>query len=200
MNQLGHFEENLLTELREVVAARTGAPPRRGLPRKRLALAAAGGGLLAAGLLVGIPAMGGEQHPTAYAVTTNDDGTVTVRINRIEDAEGLEREIEAHGVAAEVDYAPPGKMCRETPPRYERDRGPQKGVGALDWLGAPNGPDGPPEKTVTLYPAQLTGRTVVFETIGHALNDANELTMFHINLGVADGPVAPCVLVDVPGL
>jgi hypothetical protein len=42
MNQLGQFEQDLLTELREVVTERSTLPqPRRALPRKRLALAAA---------------------------------------------------------------------------------------------------------------------------------------------------------------
>lgn len=207
MNQLGQFEQNLLTELREVVSEQAAIPqPRRALPRKRLTLAAAGGGLLATGLLVGIPAMNGDQTPAAYAVTTNDDGTVTVVVGRINDteaAEGLERELEAHGVAAEIDYAPPGKKCRDAPPRYDEPArhergGPErepdpKGIGIeMPYLGAPNSLG--KENIMILRPAVLEGRTVVVEILDDSLSPSSYLAAFKV--GLTDGPVAPCVLVD----
>lgn len=199
MNQLGQFEQNLLTELREVVSEQASAPQlRRALPRKRLALAVAGGGLLAAGILVGLPALNNDQTPAAYAVTTNDDGTVTVVVRRINDAEaaeGLEQELAAHGIAAEIDYAPPGKKCRDTPPRPDRDvveRGPDAGGVEMPNVGAPNSLG--KENVLVLRPAVLKGRTVVVEILDDNLSPSSYLAGF--NVGVTDGPVPACVLVD----
>jgi hypothetical protein len=193
MNQLGQFEQNLLTELREAVAEQAGGPqPRRPLPHKRLALAAAGGGLLAAGLLVGLPAMNGDQAPAAYAVAANDDGTVTVTITRLDDAEGLERQLEAHGIAAEIDYTSPPKMCRNTPPRYEQT--PTLSPMALEWVRARG--DNP--MGIKLRPADLEGKTLVMEinAEGHDSNGRRFFDSGFVKIGVTDGPVAPCALVD----
>jgi hypothetical protein len=191
MNQLGHFEQNLLTELREVVAEQAAAPqPRRALPRKRLALATAGVGLLATGLLVGVPAMDGDRTPAAYAVTPNDDGTVTVVLNRPEDPEGLERELATHGITAEVDFTPPGKMCQATPPRHETPRN-----SVLNMIASvEEGRD-----AVTLRPADFEGRTLVLEGgTRPAVSEKDVLSQFVFYLTVTNGPIAPCVLVDAP--
>jgi len=199
MNQLGQFEQNLLTELREVVAERAAAPqPRRALPRKRLALATAGGGLLAAGLLVGLPALNGAQTPAAYAVVTNDDGTVTLTITRLDDAEGLERQLKEHGIAAEVDYPPPGKMCRNDPPRYAGGSTDPRlleltvGAPQIGYL-----------KRWTMRPDELRGKTLVIERmpaseLALSRTDPRPKDLFAITVGVAEGPVAPCVVVDRP--
>lgn len=196
MNELGHFEQNLLTELREVVAEQARAPqPRRTLPYRRLTLAAAGAGLLAAGLLVGVPALDGDQTPAAYAVTTNADGTITVTLNDVNDteaAEGLERELEARGVAAEIDYVPGGKVCRDSPASYA-------GAAGVDVpnLVASN------ETVMVLRPAVIEGRTVVVEitlagTFWKIGDDAPESYFSTFRVGLAEGPVPACVLVDEP--
>lgn len=199
MNQLGHFEENLLAELREVVAEQAAAPqPRRAMPRRRLALAVAGGGLLAAGLVVGLPAVNSDQNPAAYAVTTNDDGTVTVVVQHINDAMGaneLQRELAAHGVVAQVDYAPPGKQCRDAPPRPERGESYPNMAGVdMPYLGAPSSLG--KENVIVIEPAVLGGRTVIVEILDDSLSPTSYLATFR--LAVASGPVAPCVLVDAP--
>jgi hypothetical protein len=198
MNQLGQFEQNLLTELREVVAEQTTAPqPRRALPGKRLALATAGGGLLAAGLLVGLPALNGDQTPAAYAVETNADGSVTLTITRTDDAEGLERQLREHGIAAEVDYPPADKMCRFNPPRYVGGEGTTpRHVMVSD--GAPGIDD---FNRFNLRPADLHGKTLVIESLPTskiAVADPHPEDLFTITIGIAEGPVAPCVLVDRP--
>jgi hypothetical protein len=199
MNQLGHFEENLLAELREVVAEQaTASQPRRALPRRRLVLAAAGGGLLAAGLVVGLPAVNSDQNPAAYAVTTNDDGTVTVVVQRINNAEGadeLQHELAAHGVVAEVHYAPPGKQCRDIAPRPERGEIHPNMAGVdMPYLGAPSSLG--KENVIVIEPAVLDGRTVIVEILDDSLSPTSYLATFR--LAVASGPVAPCVLVDAP--
>jgi hypothetical protein len=48
---------------------------------------------------------------TEPAITENADDTVTVEIRSIEDAEGLQRRLQAAGVPAAVYYLPPGKAC-----------------------------------------------------------------------------------------
>jgi hypothetical protein len=184
VNQLGQFEQNLLTELREVVAERHTVPQPR--PRKRLVLAAAGGGLLATGLLVGIPAMNGDQTPAAFAVTTNNDGVVTIVVNRLEDPDGLERELAANGVTADVTFAPPGKICSPLP-RYE-----SPGVRDVTLQIARDG------ATITLPSSGLKGRTLVMESRRPPTPDPDGTTPFFILYSFADGPVAPCELVDVP--
>lgn len=118
----GGYEDRLLAELR-ALAERNGAeaPPeparRRGLVRRpRLALAGIAGGACAASAAIALTG-GGGGGSTAYAVEPHDDGSVTVEISRLEDAAGLERELRAAGVPAEVDFLPLGQTCRE--PRFE---------------------------------------------------------------------------------
>jgi hypothetical protein len=182
MTQLGQFEQNLLTELREVVAERNTVPQPRS--RKRLVLAAAGGGLLAAGLVFGLPALNGDQTPSAYAVATNDDGTVTITVNRLEDPEGLERELAAHGITADVTFTPPGKRCHHLPRYKSADI--RTGFMEIDRHG----------DTITLRLAELAGRTLVMESRKPPMPDM-EGSPIPLNIGVADGPVAPCELVDL---
>jgi hypothetical protein len=187
MNQLGHFEENLLTELRQVVAAQAAAEtPRPVRPRGRLVLATAGAGAFAAALVFGVPAMNGDHAPAAHAVTDNDDGSVTITVNRLEDPEGLERELAAHGITADVTFAPPGKACRLTPMRFDLAYNPEPSVRLM----VENG-----EEVLTLDPAETAGKTLVLEgreEVGYP----GERT-FVIAHWVLSGPIAPCELVDL---
>jgi hypothetical protein len=52
----------------------------------------------------------------AYAVSRGINGEVTVRVMRLEGAEGLERALRDHGIAADITYLPEGKQC--APGRY----------------------------------------------------------------------------------
>lgn len=183
MNQLSRFEENLLTELREVVAARAVAP-RPVRPRRRLVLATAGAGALAAALVVGLPAMNGDRTPAAHAVTDNPDGTVTITVNRLEDPEGLERELAARGITADVSYAPPGKTCQSFPERFQRQ---DDSTGEV-FVGVNRG-----DEPLTVWPDDVEGKTLVLEGRGES-HDAN---LFLLTQYVVSGPVAPCVLVDL---
>lgn len=194
MNQLGHFEQNLLTELREVVAnqaARIPAPRPR--PHRRIALATAGGGLLAVAAVVGPSAIGVERAPAAYAVEANDDGTVTVEVRRFEDADGLERQLRAHGITAEVDYTPPDKYCG---PRFDRmDTRVPAGAVTTDvgenW-------------SVTVRPDLLAGRTLVIthEAFWYSVSESDigdhDVQMVMVEVAAVTGKVPPCVLADAP--
>ena len=108
MTASSRFEDRLLHELREVVAARPapGVAARRRPRRTRLALA--GAGVAAATAVVAIVATGSDVTPTAYAVDSRPDGSVTVEIRSLHDAAGLQRSLRAAGVPAVVDYAPAG--------------------------------------------------------------------------------------------
>lgn len=106
--QLDTYEQALLDSLREVVAERSPRHAPRRPSRRALALA---GGLVAAtttAVLV-VPGVGAEP---AYAVSEGSNGALDVRVNRLEDAAGLERELRERGVAAVVNYVPDGGQCR----------------------------------------------------------------------------------------
>jgi hypothetical protein len=130
---LGGFEQRLLRELRQVVLANSWVSPEPRRPaasgrfarvRLPLALAGAAAAALAFAIAVGLP--GGGQPSKAWAVDQNPDGTVTVRIDSLSDAAGLERELNDAGVPALVQYLPPGKTCAGAAPLP----GPPPGGGA----------------------------------------------------------------------
>ena len=114
---MSNFEERLLNELRDVVAA---GPVDRGQRRPvwrgpRLVLAGGLAALLAAAAGAGVFLLtAGTQ--AAYAVTRNADGTITVEIDSLTDAAGLEAKLRAAGVSAVVEYLPAGKMCKRPRP------------------------------------------------------------------------------------
>jgi hypothetical protein len=118
---LGEFEQRLLTELTRVViedrspspAPAESAPAARVLFRGRRPLALAGGvaAALAVAIAAGLPIGGDGGGTPAYAVTEHPDGTVTVEIDALSDAAGLERELAEAGIPALVQYLPPGKTC-----------------------------------------------------------------------------------------
>jgi hypothetical protein len=183
MNQLGHFEENLLTELRQVVAEQAAAEtPAR--PRRRLVLATAGAGALAAAVVFGVPAMNGDHAPAAHAVTSNDDGSVTITVNRLEDPEGLERELAAHGITADVSFTPPDQMCRPSPQRFDLAYNPEPTARIM----IENS-----DEVLTLDPSEIAGKTLVLEARDATVSPGKKA--FGIMHQIVSGPVAPCELV-----
>jgi hypothetical protein len=116
----GGFEERLLDELRSLVVAQPSAgsdQPRRrawvtSVPRPRLALVGGIAAVLAVAAAAGVPFLTNGASP-AYAVNTNDDGTVTVEISSLSDAAGLEAKLRDAGIRAVVQYVPSGKACKQ---------------------------------------------------------------------------------------
>jgi len=114
------FEERLLGELKRSMPETS--PPlqtQRGRTSSRLRATVIAG--LAVSIAVGVAvilptARGSRSGNAAWAVTTNDDGTVTVEIRDIRDSDGLERKLEELGVPAAVHYLPQNKLC--APPGY----------------------------------------------------------------------------------
>ena len=205
------YEERLLTELRALAERNAAeAPPepayhaRRAVRRPKLALAGIAGGACAAS--VAIAFTGGDGGgSTAYAVQPHDDGSVTVEINRLEDAAGLEHELRAAGVPAEVDFLALGRTCREprftpAPPRTLELFG---GLSIPVTIGAVT--TGPPELE------QQLARSISFTLQTGATGDLQQgetlvitsrqgvhpraeppQSMTSVTLAIAKGSVAPC--------
>lgn len=118
---LGGFEQRLLRELRQVVADNSPSAPAeretvarparlgRGL-RIGLAAGAAAAAVIA---VVSAVSIGGGGGSKAWAVSRNPDGTVTVQIRSLADADGLQRKLAESGIRALVQYVPPGKTCAD---------------------------------------------------------------------------------------
>ncbi|RGA06225.1 hypothetical protein DI270_004365 [Microbispora triticiradicis] len=75
--------------------------------------------LVAAGVVaaaVATPLVAGGGTP-AYAVTENPDGTITVALDEMRDPEGLQADLLAAGVTADVSFLAPHTRCAD--PRFE---------------------------------------------------------------------------------
>jgi hypothetical protein len=211
---LGGFERRLLRELRQVVAQNPApvpidrAPSRT--PRRRLSLALAGGlAAILATLAVATGLFGGDAD-RAWAVTTNEDGTVTVEIDSLADAAGLERELGDAGLKALVQYIPPGKSCSgaDVPPvppaGTSTQTSPDSGGGpSLETAGDPR--EGAPAGTAksvaveqtdgggvefTIDPRTQRGETLVIR------NQELSVTGTAISVALVEGQARPCELVD----
>jgi len=183
------FEDRLLAELREVVESRPAParePSARRTPPRRVGLTLGAGAALAAVGAAAVVLAGGGSDTPAYAVERQDDGTVTVDINNLRDADGLERKLRAAGVPAEVDYTPEDKTCRS--PRGKPADGPHT-------MGMRGRDDGSARLTIPRGDVK-PGETVVISTsVGEHLSS--------IGIEIVDGPVAACELIDataVPAL
>jgi hypothetical protein len=111
---VSNFEERLLTELRDLVAVPRieGGHKRRIWRAPRLALAGGLAAVVAAAVTAGVFVLSAGTQ-AAYAVTKNADGSITVQIDSLTDAAGLQAKLQAAGVNAVVDYLPVGKMCKQ---------------------------------------------------------------------------------------
>lgn len=186
---LDPFQQALLDELREVV--RDGepagsAPP----PRWRRPLLVAAGVAVLAGSAVALPAVLGDQP--AYAVIQGANGAVDVRVDRLEDAAGLERALEAAGVRADVTYLPVETQCAEgryvdaVAPDPSADFSFQVSSGQVDRgyeVRLDPGAIGE-DQTLVISAARLS------DSVGP---DGTRLTEgISGSVGIAEGPVAPC--------
>ena len=95
-----------------VVSLHASTARARSVRKRRFAASLGVAAAVVVALVVVLPTMGSDgAHNQAFAVTENADGTVTVEIKSIEDAEGLQRQLQEAGVPAAVYYLPPGKAC-----------------------------------------------------------------------------------------
>lgn len=184
---MSNFEERLLVELKTMVAAE---PAERGQrravrPRRRLALA---GGLAAVVVAAAVTAGAfflSTGMQAAYAVTKHADGSVTVEIDSLTDAAGLQAKLEAAGVNAVVEYLPAGKMCRQpwfTPAGHVAGEMQQSSVGST----------GDGSTRFTISGDRPAGTTLVITTqTGPGREQA-------LGMAYAKGDVPPCDVVDAP--
>lgn len=107
---LDTFEQSLLTELRQHVAARN--PDRtapRATPRRRWTLGLTAGGLATAAAAVAISIGIGVAGPgagAAYAIDPQPDGDIVVTVYDLSNGSGLEGALAAKGIHADVSYVP----------------------------------------------------------------------------------------------
>jgi hypothetical protein len=104
--QLDSFETALLTRLREHVDQQPAVRP--GFSRPRLLLGTAATVAAAGAMVVVVPGLG---TTAAYSVQEGNSGTITVEVQRFEDAEGLEAELAKFGVNADITYVPDSQEC-----------------------------------------------------------------------------------------
>jgi hypothetical protein len=182
---VSNFEERLLHELQTlVVTERTGHRRRAPLAqRRRLVLAGGAIALLAAAATAGVVLSTGTQ--AAYAVTENADGTVTVEIDSLSDAAGLEAKLQSAGVDAVVQYLPAGTMCRQpwfTPLGHPAGGTTQSGVEHLENGGVrfTLSADIPAEATVVIQTQTGPGRETA------------------LGIAYAQGAVPPCQVIEAP--
>jgi hypothetical protein len=102
---LDTFEQSLLTELRQHVAARTSdRTAARPTARRRWVVGLTGGLATAAAAVAIVLGIGVADPGAAYAVESQADGAVVVTVHDLSDAGGLERALAAKGVHADVTY------------------------------------------------------------------------------------------------
>lgn len=184
---MSNFEERLLHELRDVAAARPVDHGQRHALWRRPRVALAGGlaALLAAATSAAVFFVSAGTQ-AAYAVTENADGTITVEIDSLRDAAGLQAKLRAAGVNAVVAYLPAGKMCKQpwfTP----------AGVGAAGGTrGSEVGRTSDGATRFTISGNRPSSSTLVITT--QTGPDGERA----LGIAWARGDVPPCVVVDAP--
>jgi hypothetical protein len=114
-----HFEDRLLHVLRHVVAQRPApqaAPSRRRISTSRTRVALSGAALAAALAATALLATGGGvSASSAYAVQPRSNGTVSVTVNDLSDAAGLQQKLRDAGIPAVVKYVTDAPACSGAP-------------------------------------------------------------------------------------
>lgn len=117
---MNSFEERLASALEQRARAHQaeGRPAFGSVRPRRRALAqlkgwsAATAGVVTAGVVAAFTVAG---TGAAYAVETNPDGSVTVRIEEFAQPELLQADLEEAGIRAAVTYVPDGQTCAPSP-------------------------------------------------------------------------------------
>jgi hypothetical protein len=189
------FEERLLDELRSMVA-RPSSSSRRPLrqprawvtsvPRRRVALVGGVAALLGVVAAAGVPFVTGGATP-AYAVSANDDGSVTVEINSLSDAAGLQNKLREAGINAVVQYLPPGKACKQPWFTEAAPLSSDEIKGGIEHEGG--------STRFTISKNLPADTTLVILTQVDAGDSSRPQSL---GLSLAKGEVGPCELIDAP--
>jgi hypothetical protein len=144
---------------------------------------------------IGVPYLS-NGAAVAYEVTNNGNGTVTVQINSLRDAAGLQEKLGENGIPAVVQYLPEGKACQQ-PWFTPAASGTHASGVTRTSVGAGGSPiaDGGPV-TFTLQADVPTGDTLVITISDSVLPDGRHASALAI--GTATGQVPPCQMVDAP--
>lgn len=188
--QLDTFESALLAELQQFVGERD-RPTTARRPRRLVPVVGVVAVTTCAAML--LPGVG---TTAAYSVQEGNAGEIHVQVERLEDAAGLERELQEWGIDADVTYVEDGGQC--APRRYEAvpgSRGMSYVVGAATF-------------EVTLAPGAVrAGETLVIaaslvrlppdaEPDADGIRDAGGVRVW-LQADVTAGPVGPCAPVAV---
>jgi hypothetical protein len=202
----------------------TAAPTPRWRRAPRLALGALA--VLAAAAAVLVFNSGGDNTPKAFAVEPQEGGGVTIAVYSPEDAAGLEGALAEAGIRSQVTWLPAGMTCRE--PRFTQSSVKTPAGGTIGGL-AMGGPGEAmtigvmssqqwhvrlQEHTrgeisdqeyyastpnISLDPASFRPDQTVVISGSRGPYDGDPEGGFEARLGIAEGPVEPCVPVSVAG-
>lgn len=198
--ELDAFESRLLAELRREVAgtaAAEAAPAPVRTRRRALALAAG----VAAAAVLGVVLVPGLGSTPAYSVQEGNAGEVVVEVNRPEDAAGLERALEEHGIAADVTYLPALRTC--APGRFDevdREAGMSLSIG--EDLVRVTLPPGAVREGETFVMALSVVPSTEAELVGvdeEEVVRTFQVTRSSVSAEVASGPVGRCEAVPADG-
>jgi hypothetical protein len=201
------FEDKLLGELKQVVAERAAepAPPPRRRWGPRLALAGMTTAAVAAGLIIGVPILAGEDGPPAYAIEKHPDGTISVTLEEFFDqTEQLAADLRAAGIRTEARVLPSDKVCagRSTEGFYMSS--PEMGPNMMHFPLPAGDRDsdgvrmavGLHGSSFTLFPEEITAdETLVITHMTITTDKGQEILL---SLETVEGPVPPCEIVDRP--
>jgi hypothetical protein len=150
---------------------------------RRLALAGGLAALVAAAATAGAFFLSAGTQ-SAYAVTKHADGSVSVEVDSMTDASGLQAALGAAGVNAVVEYLPAGKMCQR--PWFT----PAGRAGGTQESSVGRTSDGATRFTIS--GDEPAGSTLVVTTeTGPGGEQA-------LGIAWAQGEVPPCQVVDAP--
>lgn len=200
-HKLGGFEERLLNELRALVVAQPSTGPERparsprarvaAAPRRRLAFVGVVAALLVVAVGTGVPFLTDGAAP-AYAVSSNEDGTVSVEISALKDAAGLESKLREVGIRAVVQYLPPRKACKQ--PWFTPASPPSQGS-QPSFSGVQHTSDGRTRFTISKNVPADTTLVIMSQTASGAGGPEGAES---IGVAFAKGEVKECEIVDAP--
>jgi hypothetical protein len=208
---LDAFESKLLAELRAHVVERStadgrGDEPPRHVAGPRLVLVSAGAAAAIAVAVIAAVLVGpGLRSSPAYSVDEGSAGQIHVEVNRPEDAAGLQRALEEHGVAADITYLPGLQTC--APDRYTAVN--RKHVGMMTSIGErfisvtlPSGTVRDGETFVLTWSVQpMSAREIKAAMEAHDASSGPGIVGAGFgttaSIDIATGPVKPCQPVSV---
>ncbi|WP_163511101.1 hypothetical protein [Fodinicola acaciae] len=181
------YEDRLLTQLKQVVTENAAQPPTRARRlgwKPRLVVGGVAAALVAGGAVIAVE----TTTPPAFAVTKQPNGIISVTINRLEDADGLARQLTGAGIPTVAKFLPEGKKCadgwyqRATDVRVSGDRMSLSGE----------------SMTFTMRKGQLKpGQTLIISTQYATVDgpDGKPTKVHSLGLDYAQGPIGSCRIV-----